>query len=1057
MKRAKILSASAGSGKTYQLAYKYVRDVVEHPELYRSILAVTFTNKATEEMKSRILSEIDTLASGRKSSYMKALTSELHLSEDAVIERALRARQLILHDYSRFTILTIDRFFQRIIRAFIKELGIELNYNIELDTSTLLARSADTLIESITQKEELKEWLLEFAEERIADGDRWDMRGDLRDLGSEIFKEQSRERLKLQLSKSKLREIVERMTKQTEIIKCKMATLGANGVACMERNGLAYSAFKGSSNSFARCFARCAAGEFIAPTTTMLKAADDIEQWYKKSDGAHIKAAAMELQPILKEICEVYSSGIEHINTAALLRENYRSFALLSDLYNKVLDICDKENTMVLGETKHILSTFINDSNAPFIYEKVGNRFERFMIDEFQDTSVAEWRNMLPLLQNAMASSEECSVFIVGDVKQSIYRWRGGDWRLLQHSAKQMLGDESVAVEHLDSNYRSLSQIVEFNNAIIGQVVAIDNQFLNDALNEARANGSINERLHASLSGIVADAYSKHTQIPARKSEEVGYAETTIYDTSLMESPFIEAIESAIERGYRYRDILILVRGATDGRKVADALFAHKARVMAEGRVGFNVLTSDVLTIESNAITEFIIAIFRLTANIGNDIERGVYNRFLGKPLDHKFDDEELNLLHTISHLSPMEAFELIVERFNLNEQRENIAYLQAMHEQVITFTTSRNADIQRYLKWWDEKGRNEALSVEMTDDTIEIMTIHKAKGLERPVVILPYAKWDTTPRAVLRPVVWAKAEDQSSDAASVGEFPVIFGSQMQQSSFSDEYYREMVMSHVDAVNLLYVALTRASEELYIYIPSKLNGKSQSDTLSSIVPLMSKAIRAIAPTPQLYTSEEGNMREVYSMGKPITTHAQGKSSHTEDILLCDYPTHTPELRISMPTKRYSEDGLKAGTPERELGIRLHRIFERSRNVEELHNAINALEEDCLIGANEALSLRKNIERAMENPTINEWFTHEWDDIKNEAEIITPDDMRRPDRVMIEGRRAVVVDYKFGHIKNRAYERQVSDYMRLIEQMGLYDTIEGYVWYISLGEVVALGK
>jgi hypothetical protein len=159
----------------------------------------------------------------------------------------------------------------------------------------------------------------------------------------------------------------------------------------------------------------------------------------------------------------------------------------------------------------------------------------------------------------------------------------------------------------------------------------------------------------------------------------------------------------------------------------------------------------------------------------------------------------------------------------------------------------------------------------------------------------------------------------------------------------------------------------------------------------------------------------------------------------------------------MPTKRYSDDGLKAGTPERELGIRLHRIFERSRNVEELHSAINALEEDCLIGANEALSLRKNIEQAMENPTINEWFTHEWDDIKNEAEIITPDDMRRPDRVMIEGRRAVVVDYKFGHIKNRAYERQVGDYMRLIEQMGLYDTIEGYVWYISLGEVVALGK
>lgn len=1056
MKRAKILSASAGSGKTYQLAYKYVRDVVEHPELYRSILAVTFTNKATEEMKSRILSEIHTLASGKKSNYMSALKGELQLSEEAIIERALRARQLILHDYSRFTILTIDRFFQRIIRACIQELSIDLNYNIELDTSTLLMRSADNLVESITQDDELKQWLLEFAEERIADGERWDMRGDLRALGSEIFKERSHERLKMQQSKSKLREIIERMTKRTECIKSEVSKLGAEGVACMERNGLAYSAFKGTSKSFASCFAKYAAGEFIAPTSTMLKAAEDIEQWYKKSDSANVKETALKLQPILRSICEIYERSVTHINTTNLLRENYRSFALLADLYGKVLDICDQENIMVLGETKHILSTFINDSNAPFIYEKVGNRFERFMIDEFQDTSVGEWRNLLPLLQNAMASSEECSVFIVGDVKQSIYRWRGGDWRLLQHKAKQMLGNDSVEVAHLESNYRSLSQIVEFNNTVIEEVVAHDNQYLNTTLNEAHAKGDIGEALHSSLSGIVAAAYDKHAQRPARKSDEVGYAEATIYDTSLMESPFIEAIESAIERGYNYRDILILVRGATDGRKVADALFAHKARLMAEGKAGFNILTSDVLTIESNAITEFIIAVFRLTANIRNDIERGVYNRFLGKPLDHKFDDEEVTLLNTIAHLSPMEAFEVIVEHYELNKRREHIAYLQAMHEQVIAFTTSRNADIQRYLTWWDERGHNEALSVEMTDDTIEIMTIHKAKGLERPVVILPYAKWDTTPSATLRPVVWAKAEE-GGEAATVGEFPVIFGSQMQQSSFSEEYYREMVMSHVDAVNLLYVALTRASEELYLYIPSKLNTKSKSDNISSIVPLISKAIRAICPTPELYTSEEGVKREVYSVGRAITTHRDKRGSASEDIVLSNYPTHMPELRINMPSKRYADEGLKAATTERELGIRLHRIFERARNTEELYDAIHALEVDCYIDAEEALSLREKINQAMQNPTIREWFTHEWDDIKNEAEIITSNDTRRPDRVMISGKRAVVIDYKFGHIKNKAYNRQVGEYMKLIEQMGLYSQIEGYVWYIALGEVVEVDR
>jgi ATP-dependent exoDNAse (exonuclease V) beta subunit len=714
---------------------------------------------------------------------------------------------------------------------------------------------------------------------------------------------------------------------------------------------------------------------------------------------------------------------------------------------------------MVLGETKHILSTFINDSNAPFIYEKVGNRFERFMIDEFQDTSVGEWKNMLPLLQNAMASSEECSVFIVGDVKQSIYRWRGGDWRLLQERAKQMLGEESVEVKHLEKNYRSLKNIVEFNNNIISKVVECDNSHLNATLDEALGNDHISNELHTSLRGIVEAAYDKHAQEPARKGDEMGYAEATIYDSTLLDSPFIEAIHNAKERGYDYCDMLILVRGATDGRKVADALFAYKEQLIAEGKETFNVLTSDALTIESNAITEFIIAVLRLATNANNNIERGIYNRFLKKPFDHEFEVEEIELLHSIAHLSPMEAFELIVERFRLNENSEHIAFLQAMHEQVIAFTTSRNADIQRYLSWWDEKGRNDSISVEMSDNTIEIMTIHKAKGLERPVVILPYAKWDTSPRASLRPVVWAKAESEDREAAAVGEFPVIFGNTMQQSSFSEEYYRELVMSHVDAINLLYVALTRASEELYIYLPSRLNTKSkgEDDKITSIVPLVSGALSKVCPTPEEYNGVEGKERIVFNYGHKVTTHSAKRGSTSEDIILNFYPTHQPTLSIHTPSKRYDDEGLRAGSKERDMGIKLHHIFERAHNIEELHNAINALEIDCMIGAEEAVSLHANIDQAMQNPNAKEWFTRAWDDVKTEAEIITSSDIRRPDRVMIEGGRAVVVDYKFGHIKSKAHVKQVNDYIDILNQMGIYSEIEGYVWYITLGEVVAVTK
>ncbi|MBO5972044.1 MAG: UvrD-helicase domain-containing protein, partial [Alistipes sp.] len=499
MKRAKILSASAGSGKTYQLAYKYVRDIVEHPELYRAILAVTFTNKATEEMKSRILREIHILASGDKSNYLKNLCRELDMTETMVRKQALRARTLILHDYSRFSILTIDKFFQRIIRAFIKELGIDLNYNIELDPTMLLSRSADNLVEKITQNEELKRWMLEFAEERINDGTRWDMRGDLRSLGQEIFKESSHERMKLRKSKEELGKIVANAMSEAESCKSKLKALGEEAVEIIAQRGLSADMFKDKSRSFVFKFFKYAAGELSEPTASMLKATDSIEAWYGKDAGANVRDAATALQPILCKICELYPSVVRKVNTARLLKNNYRSFALLADMREQVTQICDKENIMVLGETKHILSKFVDGSNAPFIYEKVGNRFERFMIDEFQDTSVREWQNMLPLLQNAMSESETCSVVIVGDVKQSIYRWRGGDWRLLQEGAVNDLGSQNVAIDRLEHNFRSLEKVVDFNSNVIDAVVRVDNNHLNNILDNALNNGDISKSLHSSL------------------------------------------------------------------------------------------------------------------------------------------------------------------------------------------------------------------------------------------------------------------------------------------------------------------------------------------------------------------------------------------------------------------------------------------------------------------------------------------------------------------------------------------------------------------------------
>ena len=1049
MIRAKILNASAGSGKTYQLAYKYVRDVVERPDLYRNILAVTFTNKATEEMKSRILREIDTLAAGRKSAYLDSLCRELSLSEPTVRRRALEARTRILHDYSRFTILTIDRFFQRIIRAFIKELGIDLNYNIELETENILAKSADALIEEILDNKELERWLMDYVQERIENGNRWDVRDDILSLGSELFKERGKEMIDDSLSKELLRKVVDAMYARSQATKQELASTAQQMLDIMAWAGVSPADFKGKSRSFAFSIVRYADGDLNAPTATLRKASLDADEWCGKDSPAAARAAAPELRIHLEKLCDIYDRNVAQWNSTDLIRENYRSFALLTDLYRKVNEICQSENIMVLNETKYVLSRFINGDNAPFIYEKIGNRYERFMIDEFQDTSVKEWENFLPLLLNAMAQSEEISVLIVGDIKQSIYRWRGGDWRLLQSGAVDSLGKDNCMIVPLTSNFRSLPAVVEFNNEIMRRVVDMDNSYLNALLAEAHAANAIGDDTFASLTNTLAQAYTDLAQTPQKSDGRPGYVRVEIYDKR-SDAPVIAAIESAVERGYRYSDILILVRNGNDGLKAARLLFDYKhSRYGSSAEAGFNVMTQDALVIGRSEIVCFIVAVLRLTADQRLSIERAVYNRYLGRDVATPLSEEEQEFLRRTAQLSPEEAFESIVMRYELQTRRDQIAYLQAMHEQIISFCTNRIADIQLYLKWWDERGSQEKLRVEKGDNTIEITTVHKSKGLEKPVIIIPYCNWKTVPEPSKRPVVWAHAE---GDIDGVDNFPVIYKTAMQQSAFSNDYYKELVYNHVDAVNLLYVALTRASEELYAFIPENIDKRSSSSrSINSIAPLLTAALNDMG---DMQRSDDGL---VVTSGEQsyasLAESDRGKRSY--EILLTDYPTAAPRLRVKRRLERYFEDTDKTELAPRNYGILMHRVFEQAASRTDIMAAVERMRNDGVVSTEQCAELRSRIDKTFEQERVRDWFSGRWTEIRNESEIIVPGKgtMRRPDRVMVAGGHAVVVDYKFGAEHQKRHLAQVREYVELLRSMQRYASVEGYVWYINEAKIV----
>ncbi|MFR9671762.1 MAG: UvrD-helicase domain-containing protein, partial [Rikenellaceae bacterium] len=935
--KASIYNASAGSGKTYRLAYKYVRDVIEEPMLYRNILAVTFTNKATEEMKRRILKQIHTLAAALPSSYMEQLQQELGLTPAQIQYRALEARTLILHNYSRFTVLTIDKFFQRLLRAFIQELGIDIDYSLEIDNSPIVTQSADALIEQITTDSTLRKWLMELVQERIDDGRKWNIRDAILALKEELFKEQARESLESSRPKEELREMIERMNRESNEIISQIRKIATQAMQTITSAGMSCNDFKGKGSSLAQVFRKIVESkrELIKLTDAQRNNCSNIDKWCSKEDD---RAVANQVMPLLCQIVELYSSGMKHINTSKLLSENYRSFALMYDLYHKTQEICREQNTMLLSQTSHILEEFIRESDAPFIYEKVGNRYSHFMIDEFQDTSRREWNNFIPLLRDTISQCEpsENRILIVGDIKQSIYRWRGGDWRILHSDVERELGHYNTEMINMVDNYRSLPNIVRFNNEIISNIVDSENRVLNEELSAAYTENRIGKGCRDELYQMVSDAYNDHTQNPKREGE--GYVEVATYKET---PPTISKICEAIDNRFKPCDIMILTRSNREASMVAETLLEFKQR-NREPKYRFDVMTQEALIVGYAPVSRFIIATLHLSLNVEDGLQRAIYNRFLGRDyIDTELTEREVEFLHQIRLSPPIEALESIVMEYRIEQDRSNIAYIQAIHDQIITYSKSKIGDIALFLEWWHEKGATQSLRVERSEEAIEILTIHKAKGLEKKVVIIPYCNWDQNPKTsgVNKNFVWAERESDP-ESKERERYPIEYKRAMEESDFAEEYYRERVYTRIDNINTLYVALTRAVEILYICV--KLTEKGVARGVGDII---------LQSLPEGCVKAEGDEGLSFRYSVPSSPRSEHSDDEMAKLQIMDsYESSPTDLRLRLPSRRYTEDG--ASFAPREVGILMHRAFEQSASYSEVVERVGAMLTMGLINSEE---------------------------------------------------------------------------------------------------------
>ncbi len=490
MPQLKVIRASAGSGKTYTLAGEYLRLLFTESDYFRHILAVTFTNKATNEMKSRIIGELDLLARNRESKQMQALMASTGLSEIQLRSKASVILKKLLHRYSDFSVSTIDSFFQRIIRSFTRELGLQGTYSIELDTETLLTAVIDQLLIEAGNDRSLLSWLGDYAESLIERGENWNLRKSMRSLGKEIFREEFKSLSNLASSQYGNREFLQSFRQELysafHLIEKEYRAFGYQAMSILDASGFTVDDFSKKGSGPAGFLVKLANGEFREPTDTAKQAALNPEKWFTKTspDAAAIRALAeSELMPLMQRVSAYYETHNRQYYTLEVVLKNMFTLGILSDLSRLAYRWCNENNAFLLPEAPLFLQKIIDGNDTPFIYEKAGYWYHHFMIDEFQDTSLLQWQNFKPLISNSL--SQDYDNLVVGDAKQSIYRWRNSNWTILSSGVAQEFPGGIIHDISLEYNWRSSKNIIEFNNRFFNEAAGLlEKEFLNTLENE---------------------------------------------------------------------------------------------------------------------------------------------------------------------------------------------------------------------------------------------------------------------------------------------------------------------------------------------------------------------------------------------------------------------------------------------------------------------------------------------------------------------------------------------------------------------------------------------
>ncbi|MGN0190118.1 MAG: UvrD-helicase domain-containing protein [Candidatus Cryptobacteroides sp.] len=1076
-----IAKASAGSGKTYTLARTYISLLLQaydkDPYPYRHILAVTFTNKATAEMKARILKELDILAHSPSSSdYYKDFVPSVCRSAEILGSRCRSLLQSILHDYSSFSIYTIDRFFQQILRSFARELGQFESYQLELDKSQIVNESVDRLLEALSDDNaELVEWLKDSAMKQIASKGYFRINETLysaaADLQNQHFLDWMAAHgisdLSSKFSRDNIRAFRESCDRLVREFHSSVRYVAGQLMSCFSVAGISLSDCQKGTFSVVRDYGQLSdRSEVKAPSEAFCRRILNPSKLLLKScagktdalpaDYSESAAALVSLFYVSDSEIAGPSKYYKAYRTALQIRDISYGLGICGELYDSFSSLTKDRNVLCLEDSNSLLSRIVDGSDVPFVYEKTGVRYEHFLLDEFQDTSLVQWNNFLPLLRESNANGNDN--LIVGDVKQSIYRWRDSDWNLLNREVGTEFPDSGELVDgngrpRLSVNYRTEENVVRFNNGFF--------RFISrkTAANFPQEQGRLIEGIYGdvcqdvSRKGGLGEVRICFTAEDARKAKS---GEDLILKRTL------ELVEELhVGKKVRYGEIAIVIRNNAPGERIADALLAK----------GVPVISDDSLSVNNSIVVRKIVSVLSSVENPGNQA-----SGYLAHSIGFTPSAGETSLL------SLTEEIIRALKKFDAELVDAHTLYVQAFVDWMQNWTSINGNRLKDFLKAWKDSNvdfKSVKIASPASSDAVRVITIHKSKGLEFPYVIMPYVNDITFFRQT---DLWAEPEVPAEVRGNTGldKAVQIFDSSVRdmvfkprissgsvETYFAPAYHSECFSQAIDALNLIYVAMTRPERGLYI-VAGKTSWKSDdtgiysnaadalmsylsSDLGSASLGLKSQRLERDGYVEYLFGEfcSAGDILDARPGKKDSGRYCRQVKEMELESRYPSYPMDSSRLRIDRDA---SEFFLKDGEDENRLrGIVLHNLLSSVVVPADLESAVQAAVEAGDLTRKEGASAKELLGRRLASAVRRGWFS-ESVKVLNERGIITPQgEELRPDRVEIRGTEVCIIDYKFGNHRQE-YVAQVENYACTYRQMG-YGSVRAYLWYVYGDDVV----